>query len=287
MAAGVRVPGVRVHQVRACRALRHLQVDAEGGERPVRPGQLRGDGVGGHAGLVAGCAEAPHLHLDPGPEGLHQLRRVHARAAVDLGRILPGQEVDSHGRHPSPGVPGSPGRGPATVVPLALRCGHAIEEDFRHRARRRRGQAADAADRGPSEARRAVRRGLPARGLRPVEPAELRHHADRRAHPVQVAQPRPPRRGDLAAVRAAQLLRGLGARAAAARQALVRRQRRRDLPEPQPHRRRAARHRRGGRRRPRLPDGLRADDRRPHLLRSAGDGRRDPPADRARRARSA
>ena len=34
----------------------------------------------------------------------------------------------------------------------------------------------------------------------------------------------------------AQLLRGLGARAAAARQALVRRQRRRDLPEPQPHR---------------------------------------------------
>ena len=63
---------------------------------------------------------------------------------------------------------------------------------------------------------------------------------------------------DLADVAAARQLRHPGAGAAAARPALVHRQRRRDLPEPQPDLRRAARHRRRLRRRPRLPHGRRA-----------------------------
>ena len=68
------------------------------------------------------------------------------------------------------------------------------------------------------------------------------------------------------------------------RQALVPRQRRRDLPVAQPDQRRAARHRRRGRRRPRLPDGLLADGRRSTSSRApactvAG----DPAADRAGR----
>ncbi len=54
--------------------------------------------------------------------------------------------------------------------------------------------------------------------------------------------------------------------------------RRRDPAEPQPHQRRAARHRRRDRRRPRVPDGLPADAGRAHRLRRAGDRRRHPPA---------
>ncbi len=46
------------------------------------------------------------------------------------------------------------------------------------------------------------------------------------------------------------------------------RQRRRDPPEPQPHQRRAARHRRRGRCRPRVPHGLQPDDRGAHRLRT-------------------
>ena len=83
----------------------------------------------------------------------------------------------------------------------------------------------------------------------------------RRADAVQVAQPRPSRHADLADVDDARQLRHAGAGAAAGRQALVPRQRRRDLPVPEPDARRAARHRGRGGRRPRLPDGLLADGR--------------------------
>ena len=48
-------------------------------------------------------------------------------------------------------------------------------------------------------------------------------------------------------------------------------------------RRRGARHHRRRRRRPRVPDGLLADGAGPPRVRRAGDGRRDPAADRARR----
>ena len=76
----------------------------------------------------------------------------------------------------------------------------AAQEGLRHRARRRRRQATDAADGGPREARRSVRRAVPADRLRAVEPDQLRTAPDRRAHPVQVAQPRPARLADLAPV---------------------------------------------------------------------------------------
>ena len=62
-----------------------------------------------------------------------------------------------------------------------------------------------------------------------------------RAHAVQVALARPAHHHDLADVDAARQLRHPGAGPAAARPALVHRQRRRDLPEPQPGLRRAAR----------------------------------------------
>ena len=60
------------------------------------------------------------------------------------------------------------------------------------------------------------------------------------------------------------------------RQALVPGQRRRDLPEPQPRLRREARHRRRGRRGPRLPDGLLPDGGTPRRSGGAVQRRRDP-----------
>ena len=97
---------------------------------------------------------------------------------------------------------------------------------------------------------------LPADRLRAVQRRQLRLPAGRRADAVQVAQPRPAHHPDLADVDDARQLRRAGAGPAAGRQALVPRQRRRDLPAPQPDQRREARHRRRRRRRPRLPDGL-------------------------------
>ena len=76
-----------------------------------------------------------------------------------------------------------------------------------HRPGGRRGQAADAADRRPRQAGGAVRRDLPAHRLRAVQPRQLRLPQDRRADPVQVAQPRPARHQDLADVHAARQLR--------------------------------------------------------------------------------
>src|SRR5690554_6253038 len=140
--------------------------------------------------------------------------------------------------------------------------GHGFPEDLRNRTRRRRREAADAAHRRPCQASRAIRRQLPAGRLRVVQPHQLGNAPDRRVDAVQVAQPRPPRVPDLAAVGADQLIRGIRPCPAAPRQAVVRRISRRDPAEPQPVARRKTRHCRGCRRRPRVPHGLQPDDRR-------------------------
>ena len=62
---------------------------------------------------------------------------------------------------------------------------------------------------------------------------------DRRAHPVQEPQPRPPHQPDVAVLDAARRLRGAGAGPDAAGPVLVPGLGRRDLPEPQPDLRRA------------------------------------------------
>ena len=111
--------------------------------------------------------------------------------------------------------------------------------------------------------------------------------ADLRAHAVQVALAGPAHHHDLADVDAARQLRHPGAGAAAARPALVHRQRRRDLPEPQPRLRRAARPRRGLRRRPRLPDGPAQMVDAAHRVRRRRHRRRHPGAARARPTSSA
>ena len=100
--------------------------------------------------------------------------------------------------------------------------------------------------------------------------ANSRLPEDRRAHPVQEPQPRPPHQPDLAVQRAARQLRHPGAGADASRAALVRRFGRRDLPEPQPHHRREPRRGVRVRRRPHLPHGRQADGRRSTCASGAG-----------------
>ena len=139
----------------------------------------------------------------------------------------------------------------------------------------------------PREARGAVRRQLPADRLRAVQPGQRRDAPHLRAHPVQVALPRPAHLHHVAAVQRARAVHHHGAGAAAARPPLVHRQRRRDLPEPQPRLRRAARLHRGVRRRPRLPDGPGPDDRRAHRERRGRHRRRASGCRAPRRRRSA
>ena len=94
--------------------------------------------------------------------------------------------------------------------------------------------------------------------------ANARLSEDRRADPVQEPQPRPPHQPDVAVLHAARQLRHARARPDAARTAVVQRIGRRDLPEPQPHQRRASRHRLRVRRRSHLPHGSPPDGRASH-----------------------
>ncbi len=246
----------------ALAAGRDRQVDAEGAQRGVGAGQLGEVGVRRRAGLVPWRTEGVHagLHVVAGSQRPDQLGDVHTCAAVDLGRVLLGQDVDAQGcgRYRAPGRPSTSAT--TECEPDRHDCPRA-QEGPGHRPRRRRGQATDAADGRPGQAGGPVRRHLPADRLRAVQRRQPRLPPGRRADAVQVAQPRPARHPDLADVHAARQLRHPGPGAAAGRQALVPRQRRRDLPVAQPAQRREARHRRGGRRRPRLPDGLLPDGR--------------------------
>ena len=104
---------------------------------------------------------------------------------------------------------------------------------------------------------------------------------DRRPDAVQEPQPRPPRRGHLAALDAVRQLRRAGAGPDAPRPALVLGLGRRDLPEPEPDLRRAARRDLRLRRRPRLPDRPAPDGAPASRERRRRHGRRAAGADRA------
>ena len=130
--------------------------------------------------------------------------------------------------------------------------------------------------RRPRQAGGAVRWHLPAHRLRAVEPGQRRLPEDRGAHAVQEPQPRPAHHHDLANVDAARQLRDSGAGPTAGRAALVLGVGRRDLPEPEPRLRRAARLHHGVRRRPHLPHGPAPDARPAHRFGRRRNGRRDP-----------
>ena len=196
---------------------------------------------------------------------------MHPCTAVDLRRVLLRDDVDAHVSNAS-----------TRRLWVIVWCHASSAQGLRNHPRRRGGQAIDALDGGSGQARGAVRRAVSADRLRDIEPHQLGAAADRRADAVQVAQPRPAHLADVADVAAARLVRRLGARAAAPRQALVLGVGGRDPAEPQPRQRREARHRRRHRRRPRLSHGLPPDAGRAHRLGRARHGRRHPPADLAR-----
>jgi hypothetical protein len=97
----VRVPGVGVDEVGAGEGVDHLEVHAERPDRSVRVGQLRQVGVAGDrdaAGAVLGPGSVERVHpdVDPAAEDARELGDVHAGAAVDVGRVLAGNQVNSH-----------------------------------------------------------------------------------------------------------------------------------------------------------------------------------------------
>ena len=280
VAGEVRVPGVAVHDVGARAAGRHLQVDAHRAQRGVRAGQLGRLRVRGDARLVALAAEA--VHPDVG-----QARR--SRARYSTWTPAPPYTSGGYSR-----VSRSTRRALDGFEPESVTCRRLVastgvraarwlaslhgSQGARDRSGRWRRQAPDAADRGPGQARRPVRRYLPHDRLRPVQPRQRRVSEDRRADPVQVPLARPAHHQDLADVDAARQLRHPGAGAAAARPALVRRLGRRHLPEPQPDQRREAGLRHRLRRGPHLPDGPEADGGPAHRLGRRGHRGRHPPA---------
>jgi len=85
VAGEVRVPRVRVDDLRACDAGRHRQVDGHRLERGVSLQRLPG-AVGLRVGPVG--AEAVHGQLDEVAQLAREVFDVHAGAAVDLGRVF-------------------------------------------------------------------------------------------------------------------------------------------------------------------------------------------------------
>ena len=136
VAAEVRVPGVAVGEVGVLRAGGHREVDRHRARappctarsRPARPRARRRRPSGASAG--PGRAPAVDGHVDEPVELPREVLDVHARAAVDVRRVLAGQErdADAQRRTRSPL--------PTTTIPPARRRTAAGRARGRRRASR-------------------------------------------------------------------------------------------------------------------------------------------------------
>lgn len=99
MTGEVRVPRMRVHQVRPVAVVSDSKIDAHGLEGTVGIGQLRQIRVCGGSRLVALRTETPDLDIDivEASQRSDELGCVHSGATVDGRRVFLGEEVDSHG----------------------------------------------------------------------------------------------------------------------------------------------------------------------------------------------
>src|SRR5690606_29133799 len=92
--------GVAVHQVRplAGDGVGHREVDPERPQRGVGAPQGLRHRVAGGPRLGHRLVEGPDpdLQVAPGPQRPDQLGHVHAGTAVDVGWVLPGEDVDAH-----------------------------------------------------------------------------------------------------------------------------------------------------------------------------------------------
>ena len=89
----------------------YLQINAEGLQRRIRVGQLRGrsvahdlqaalrraiSGDGGYIGFGARSVERTDGHVDPLGQHLRELFRVHACATIDIRRVFAGEDINFH-----------------------------------------------------------------------------------------------------------------------------------------------------------------------------------------------
>ena len=237
------------------------------------------DGSQAHrAPTIFGAEGVRQGHHDQDPQGADQavshaarptirgFRRTQAQRLAYAKALRAGDLHETPGRAKMPASdrPRHPASGPASS---AGRHHEQSSPRSRSRARGRRRSPSVAPHARPGQARCALRRHLPARRLRALEPGQRGLSPNRGADPVQEPQPRSPHRPDLAHVALVRKLRDERAGADAHRQAMVRGFGGRHLPEPEPDRRREARLHLCLRRRPHLPHGRRAVRRGPHPLR--------------------
>ena len=103
MAAEVRVPGVAVDQVDAFAPAAIAQVDRHGLQRRElgrRAGQLAPGTVGDDGGRAPAAGRRPRqwtVDVDQAGELAGQVLDVHAGAAVDVRRVLAGQDRSADG----------------------------------------------------------------------------------------------------------------------------------------------------------------------------------------------
>jgi hypothetical protein len=79
----------------------HRQVDAERAQGGVRGGELGQVRIPAHTGVGSRVAERPDADVDQRPQHLREVLDVNAGPAVDVGRILPGQQIHAHVGHRS------------------------------------------------------------------------------------------------------------------------------------------------------------------------------------------
>ena len=103
VASEVRVPRVRVDEVRPLTCRGDLEVYAQGAQGRVRSSQLRQVGMAGHSRVGTITARlartVKRLHpqvIDQPTQNLCQFKDVNASASVDVGRVFAGKQIDAH-----------------------------------------------------------------------------------------------------------------------------------------------------------------------------------------------
>jgi hypothetical protein len=90
---------MRVDQVHATQRIGHGEVHRQGLQRRVGSSESWRNSVVVHPQvrrLRTGGAEAVHFDLTPQAQFGHQVANMDPGAAIHLGRILPGQDSDTH-----------------------------------------------------------------------------------------------------------------------------------------------------------------------------------------------
>ena len=99
----VRVPGVRMDQIRPLARSGDFEVDTEGAQGGVRSGQLRQVRVSGHARvgsigtrLARTVKRLDAQVIDQAAQHLRQFEYMNTGSSVDVGRVFAGKEINAH-----------------------------------------------------------------------------------------------------------------------------------------------------------------------------------------------